>query len=231
MKCSICSKETNGLKGLSIHLIKKHSFEESDLKNYYDNYLKKDNEGSCYFCGKPSIYFNFTKGYHRICDSKDCLGKTRATGTYEFLMYKYNLNQYDAIKLMNERAVERGEKIKNGLWKSYDENENFFKEKSRQCVEFWIKRGLNEEDSLKKSRDIQKEIVEKTIIKRHDKNNKHLYLDVNPTQKAYWMKKGFDEKEAIKMVSERQKTFTLEKCIEKRGEIEGIKVWEERQKK
>jgi len=114
MICELCNKESNGLKGLSIHLKKKHNFNDIHLKEYYDKFLKKDNEGNCYFCGNESIFYGFSKGYHRICDSKECLGKTRATGTYEFLMYKYGLNENDAISLMNKRANERGEKIKKG---------------------------------------------------------------------------------------------------------------------
>lgn len=47
------------------------------------------------------------------------------------------------------------------------------------------------------------------------------------TRKEYWMAKGFSEEDAIQMVSERQSTFTLEKCIEKHGKVEGTKVWQE----
>jgi len=226
MECKICNKKVNGTKGLSIHLILSH---EVNIKEYYDKYLKKENEGNCYFCGKPSIFFNMTKGYHRICDSKECLGKTRATGTYEFLMYKYNLSKDESIKLMNERALDRGKKIKSGLWKSFEKNENFFKEKSRQSINFWLKRGYSEEESNKISNEIQKNIIEKTSKKRHE--NKHLYLDVNPTQLAYWLKRGYSDEESKKKISDRQKTFTLEKCIEKHGEIEGLKIWNERQRK
>jgi hypothetical protein len=225
MKCQICKKESS-INGLSCHLTKKHKF---DSKVYYDTYLKKENEGTCYFCGKPAIFFGLKKGYHKICDSKKCLGKTRATGTYEFLMYKYDLSKEDAIRLMNERALDRGEKIKNGLWKSFEKNENFFKEKSRQSIQYWLKKGYNEEESKIKSEEIQKEIVSKTFKKRHD--NKHMYLDVNPTQLAYWMKKGYNEEEGRKKISERQKTFTLEKCIEKYGIESGSTIFNERQKK
>lgn len=225
MKCEICYKNLNE-NGLACHLTKSHKF---DIKEYYDKYLKKEEEGQCYFCGKPSIFFNLTRGYHRICDSKECLGKTRATGTYEFLMYKYDLSKEDAIKLMNERALKRGDKIKKGLWKSFESNENFFKEKSRQSIEFWIKRGYSEEESKIKSCEIQKNIIDKTFKKRHE--NKHLYLDVNPTQMAYWLKKGYTEEESKIKISERQKTFTLEKCIKKHGEEKGLIIWNDRQKK
>ena len=191
MICEICNVEKDGLKGLSLHLNKKHDI---NIKEYYDKYLKKENDGICYFCGKPSIFLNLTKGYH----------------------------------MMKTRTLERGEKIKNGLQKSFLKNENFFKEKSRQSIKFWLKRGYNEEESLKIVKNIQKDIFEKTAEKRKNKDN---YKDVNNNQIGYWLKRGFTEDNAKKKISERQKTFSLEKCIEKHGEVEGLKIWNERQKK
>jgi hypothetical protein len=54
---------------------------------------------------------------------------------------------------------------------------------------------------------------------------------VNPNQKRYWLNKGFSEDEAKQKISERQKTFTLEKCIAKLGEIEGTKRFNDRNSK
>jgi hypothetical protein len=202
---------------------------KDDLKIYYDNILKGKDEGKCYFCDNEAIFKGITQGYHKICNSKECLGKTRATGTYEFLMYKYNLSEKDAINLMNKRADDRGEKIKNGLQNSFEKNENFFKEKSRQCVEFWLKKGYSQEDAeieVKKSFD---DIHTKTWKKRRE--NPELYKDVNTAQIDYWLKKGYSHDESKEKISERQKTFTLEKCVNKYGEAEGLKVWNDRQSK
>lgn len=55
--------------------------------------------------------------------------------------------------------------------------------------------------------------------------------DRTTSQIRYWTNKGYSEDEAKEIVSERQRTFTLEKCIEKYGEIEGRKRYEERQLK
>lgn len=229
MECKICNKDCNRLKGLSIHLKKKHTFNDIEIKGYYDNYIKKENDGVCYFCSNDAIFFGFSKGYHRICDSKECLGKTRATGTSEFLMYKYGLSESDAITLMNERALERGVKIKDGLEKSFNENENFFKERSHQTKEYWIKQGFNEEDSIQKSGEVMDMIHTKTWEKR--RKNPELYQDVNTTQVKYWIKKGYSEEESIEKIKMRQSTFSLEICINKHGETEGKKIWLERQHK
>jgi hypothetical protein len=47
----------------------------------------------------------------------------------------------------------------------------------------------------------------------------------------YWINKGFNKEDAKKKLKERQLTFTLEKCIEKYGEIEGKKIYTKRQEK
>ena len=226
MKCEICGKEFDTTKGLSIHLTKYHN--EIIKKEYYDEYLKDENEGICYFCGEEAIFKNITNGYHRTCNSKICLGKTRATATYEFLMYKYNLSEIDSIKLLNSRIKDNSIKTKNGLQKSFEKNENFFKEKSRQCVEYWLKKGYSQEDSeieVKKSFD---DIHTKTWKKRRE--NPELYQDVNTTQIGYWLKKGYSQEESEYKIKERQKTFTIEKCIQKYGKSEGLNIWTERQK-
>lgn len=227
MKCKICDKDCNGIRGLSIHLTKKHFLDSNQLKDYYDKYLKKKNEGKCYFCNTDTPFKNMGIGYHKICESKECLGKTRATGTYEFLMYKYNLSKDDAIKMMNDRALDRGIKIKDGLHKSYIKNNNFFKERSHQSVEYWIKKGYTEEESIKKVKDVTDIIHNKTWKKR--KKFPELYQDVNTTQIGYWLKKGYTEEESKDKIKDRQNTFTLEKCIIKHGIVKGLSKWNERQ--
>ena len=227
MICKICKQEVNGLKGLSIHLKKRHKLSDIEMKNYYDIYLIKENEGKCYFCENEAIFFGFSKGYHKICSSKECLGKTRATGTHEFLMYKYNLNESDALKLMNERATDRGKIIKKSLDKKLAENPNFHKEKSHQSKDYWIKRGLNEENAKEKAKEVMKMIHIKAGKKR--KENPKMYDDILPTQLKYWLKKGFNEVDAKKQLKKRQLTFTLETCIKKHGFKKGTKIYNNRQ--
>lgn len=60
---------------------------------------------------------------------------------------------------------------------------------------------------------------------------RHDMIGRNTNQIEYWINKGFTEEESKIKVSERQKTFSLEKCIEKYGKDEGIKRWQQRQEK
>lgn len=47
----------------------------------------------------------------------------------------------------------------------------------------------------------------------------------------YYTTRGFSHEEATELVKQRQRTFTLEKCIEKYGEKDGYKRWLDRQQK
>ena len=51
------------------------------------------------------------------------------------------------------------------------------------------------------------------------------------TRFEYWIERGYSQEEAREKVRERQTTFSKEKCIEKYGEEEGIKRWNDRQEK
>jgi len=52
---------------------------------------------------------------------------------------------------------------------------------------------------------------------------------VSDTTIGYYINQGHDEEIAKIMLSNRQRTFSLEKCIEKFGDIEGIKIYNNRQ--
>lgn len=76
-------------------------------------------------------------------------------------------------------------------------------------------------------KDKSEEEIEQLRIKAAKHNEKGR----NTNQVEYWVKKGYSEEKAKIKVSERQRTFTIEKCIEKYGKEEGTKRWQERQQK
>lgn len=53
--------------------------------------------------------------------------------------------------------------------------------------------------------------------------------DKNSTRIEYWLKKGFSELDSKIKIKERQTTFSKEICIEKYGQVEGLKIWKDRQ--
>jgi hypothetical protein len=54
---------------------------------------------------------------------------------------------------------------------------------------------------------------------------------VSDTTLQYYLNKGYNEELSKQMLIDRQRTFTLEKCIEKHGEVEGINIFNKRQSK
>ncbi len=64
MKCLICNHESPNFRGLGNHIRKAHNM---STKEYYDKYLKKDNEDICQVCGKPTNFINLNIGYRKVC--------------------------------------------------------------------------------------------------------------------------------------------------------------------
>ena len=74
----------------------------------------------------------------------------------------------------------------------------------------------------------EKEDDKSAAVRRFAK--KALKDRLTETQLEYWIKKfDGDIEKAKKEYRERQRTFTIEKCIQKYGDKEGLKVWKERQ--
>lgn len=92
------------------------------------------------------------------------------------------------------------------------------KEISPFSVEFWKKRNPDwtEEQCVEAVKGTAAKAVKDRLI---------------PTQKEYWVEKGHSEEEAIQKVSDYQRTFSKDICIEKYGEEEGLRVFNERQAK
>ena len=93
---------------------------------------------------------------------------------------------------------------------------NASEEKRKQCSpfakEFYESRGIS--------------------LEKRDKFMKKVNKTRSYTAKIdYYLNKGYSYEEAEKLRSERQRTFTLEKCIDKYGKEEGTRIWQDRQDK
>jgi hypothetical protein len=96
-------------------------------------------------------------------------------------------------------------------------------------VGFWINKGYSEEDAIIQISEMQRLHANAYVTKRN--NNPDIYSASSSTQLAYWVNLGYPEEEAKLKLKERQQTFTLEKCIAKYGEVDGIERFTERQRK
>lgn len=65
--CKLCNKEFIGGQSFTSHL-KIHKYTS---KQYYDEFLKTQNDGICQVCGKPTKFFKFANGYRKTC-SNEC---------------------------------------------------------------------------------------------------------------------------------------------------------------
>lgn len=64
IKCEICKKD---FKKIRTHLTVSH---KTNAKEYYDKFIRRQNEGFCITCGEETTFISFTKGYLRACSSR-----------------------------------------------------------------------------------------------------------------------------------------------------------------
>jgi len=97
-------------------------------------------------------------------------------------------------------------------------------------LEYWLNKGYSQIDSVKAVSQYQKEQGNKYISKL--KNDPGKYASSSPRKLEYWLKKTNNDTEKSKnLLKEHQCTFSLSKCIQKHGSIEGTHIWEKRQEK
>jgi G:T-mismatch repair DNA endonuclease (very short patch repair protein) len=223
--CPVTNRIFNSGKGLSIYLTKTLKVEHDE---YYDKYINH-RDSNCFFCGNRGEFISVSKGYRNLCSSEQCLKKSFSSYSVEGIMYRYNCSRKEAEIIFEKERKKMSDNLiiaqqilrkKDPLWD---------KKRSRNCKEFWIKKGYSEEESILKSKEVMKEIHYKTFKKF--KENPKKYASKQPTKIEYYLKMGYSDEDAKNLLSERQKTFSLDICIQKHGKEKGRKIWEDRQKK
>jgi hypothetical protein len=225
--CKICNAELKNFNSLQKHI--RFSHKEIDIEDYYDKFILKGSKPKCVFCGKNCSLLGFTKGYKKICSSKECISKSRATYTIEYGMKMEGLSEIEAEKRLENLNKSRVKTFKKTTHEILKDNPNFNKEKSHQCVEYWLKRGFSKKEAEIKIKDVLENLHQKTWDKR--RKNPELYKDVNTAQILFWIKKGYSEEDARNKVSERQETFSKRICLEKYGYKKGMEIFLARQEK
>ena len=86
-KCGICGES---VKYISRHLRNKHDI--YDIKNYYDIYIKTENEGVCKTCHCPSKFYEHSMKYTECC-SKKCSTEHAKTCFKESPNYKQKIKE------------------------------------------------------------------------------------------------------------------------------------------
>lgn len=87
MKCCICNKEF-GIKGFPEHVKRKHKLTS---REYYDTYLKTENDGKCIQCGNATDFHTISLGYKKHC-CRECAAKTGTKEAQKTCLRKYGVN-------------------------------------------------------------------------------------------------------------------------------------------
>lgn len=221
--CPVTFRKFNSGQGLACYITKTLKL---DHKLYYDKYINHRDK-ACFFCGQEGLFISVSKGYRNLCENNECLKKSFASSSVEGIMYKLGCNQETAEKILADKNQKNGIEIKKAFEKLREKNPSFDKERSRNCIEFWQKKGFSLEESKLKAKSVMDEIHRKNSIKF--KNDPEKYASKYPTKIEYYLKKGISKEDAIKIISENQSTFSLKKCILKYGVEKGTEIWQKRQ--
>jgi hypothetical protein len=194
MKCQICDKECKTVGSLGNHIVKYHG----DLKEYYDKFLKKENEGKCKVCGESTKYYRLNVGYRTTC-GQDCSRKLMSmpdsrNKSKQTIFKKYgveNPSQIDGIgKIISEKAKLRlsdeNERIRiSKLTKEAmarpEVRENYLK--SRKPISDEQKQKLSDEMKI---RHLDINFKKKIYTEERNKkisDSKKIYWENNPEEK------------------------------------------------
>lgn len=219
--CDGCNGGADSLKGLAIHLSKVHvglSHEE------YYLYYKLGEMSKCIYCGKNAEFKSIHQGYSNKCASKECLSKSRASGTEEWHML--NKGHTDDLEVQKNKRLES---LKLGDAIRLEEDPNYYKNKSHNSYMYWMKKGYDKDHAKMMAQQVVENMQKVSREVREEDPEKYAYC--YNTKIEYYLEKGMSEEQAEEALIERQTTFSLEKCIDKYGDEEGTKVWLERQTK
>jgi hypothetical protein len=126
--CEECGRVCKKLKGLTIHIRLLHNKKH---KEYYDKWLKEQDEGLCKICGKETKFLGF-KYYYKNCCCKEHMKK------WNWIHVKI-LNLERCGFENNFQRKECKEKAKQTKKERYgDENYNNPEKNNQTCQEKWV---------------------------------------------------------------------------------------------
>jgi len=186
----------------------KYKTECKELNIKIDKYENDVNNGFDFF--KPSILEKFIIGHEEISDFSEQFIK----------LYEYNITNNKYTNSLDKFIINYGKTIGS---KKFNEKCERVKGKNNPAYQHGGRLSPLSDKFIHKKTDEEKEDIKKKIA-FSNKNNGN-----NTTTLKYWTKQGYSKEEAKQKVSERQKTFSLDICIEKYGIEKGTEVFNERQ--
>jgi len=143
---------------------------------------------------------------------------------------KYKARQNSKPKISPFSREYHMGKINPKTGKKYTISEADYKRNSYRPIrpEYWLEKGYNEKESIKLAAEKKQNNNIKGALTVCDKKFRR---ESSHRCKEYWMIRGYKESEAEFLVSRAQVSFSLQKCIEKNGAVEGYAIWKKRQEK
>lgn len=100
-KCLLCTSEYNTAQKLAVHISNQHM----SSKEYYDRFLKKENEDICIYCKSQTIWISLNKGYKDICSHACAMKKSKnelKNNEEKFQLFKEKVRK-NQINIWNDR--------------------------------------------------------------------------------------------------------------------------------
>jgi len=161
-KCKECQQIFNAKNILSRHIGKVHGHKE-----YYDKWIKNDNEGTCKICNIPTKFLGLRKGYRQTCSKKHHLELT-----YLILKNKCIENYNVDNPMKNKYLINKRRKnniTKYGVVHPMKLEKNIIKLITTNLIKYKTKCPLQNKKIHKKTINTN---INKYGVEHHMKNNK-----------------------------------------------------------
>lgn len=123
VECLICNTKLKTKDAIGPHINRVHKI---DGKEYYDTYLKKDDDGICKVCAKETSFINPSRGYRDYC-SIQCQGASEIT--------KENRKATN-LKLFGVEHISNSEEIIDRIYKAKGFSDDEIKKIRQNLTEF-----------------------------------------------------------------------------------------------
>ena len=148
--CKICNKSFTSAASFSSHI--KNYHKPLNIKQYYDLYLKKENEGICPVCGKPTKFECVTTGYKKYCSSKCASQAPETKEKYkQTCLKRYGVTSTNKLQSMKDKSKQTCLEKYGAEYASQSEE---FKEQSRKtCLEkYGVEYSFQSKNNIEKTK-------------------------------------------------------------------------------
>ena len=199
-KCKECDKIFNSKLGLGNHISKNYN-----IKNYYDKWIKSNNEDICKICGEKNKFRGLRDGYTKTCMS--CSKKIRFPSNREYWIYRGHTIK-DAKNKVIDFQKNQNKKIKN--------------HKNDANIEYYIGMGYSKIDAINKIKERQTTFSKEICIQKYGIEKG---LKIWNERQEKWKKTMDNKPEEEKIRINKLKGITLENMIRKYGPIDGAEKY------